>query len=526
MSSELAQPLRAGHAPAGRTGALATIGARISAGWAVPLLVACSLALFAINTRYGIGIMPDSTRYMGINDRPYDAPLYAWLVSLVALPPFIGIVEAATIVGVVLTTLNTVLTWQLLILLTRNAAAALVGTALVILAPQYVTLHASAMSEPLFLTFILGTLLAFRAWLIDQRLPWLLATGALVGLCSLVRFTGPPLGAALALTLLLQRGKPLRTKLHEAASFTLVAASIFFVWMIASEMIAGHSTGRPLGFNGNAGPLQWLMAMRSVAAWMLPHNVPRSIRAVVSLAVLGTGFALAVRYAWIDLHERDRGDPAAVSLVAAAIAIFVPLYFAFLVMAIQIEANLVINSRYAFPAYAATVVLFTCVATRWLSETDRTWPLPLILCVAGAVLTTHVVRTGARSFHSFERGIGFAGIDWKRSPTMAIVRGIPTDVPVWSNGPDAISYVLERPAHSIPEKVDPRTEKPDPQNPYDAQLALMESGLREQHGYVVFLDRVDWRPYLGSEQELVTRIGLRRVATTKDGRVYQLPTGQ
>ncbi|RVQ00864.1 hypothetical protein [Sinorhizobium meliloti] len=123
--------------------------------WAAgALLVFLSVLLFVVNTRLGIGIYPDTTRYMGINELPYDAPIYAWLVRL---PALIGMdmTAGAETLGLIFVFANTFLIWHLLVCSTGKYSYALVGSALIVLAPQFVALHASAMSEPPFLFFLL-----------------------------------------------------------------------------------------------------------------------------------------------------------------------------------------------------------------------------------------------------------------------------------------------------------------------------------------------------------------------------------
>ena len=131
---------------------------RISAG-GLPLL---ALLLFLLVTHHGIGIWPDSTRYMSLSSQPWDAPLYPALLQLVAMPG-IDIVSGAWGIGLVLAPLNAFLAWYLIRTASGSPAAAALGTAIIIIAPQTVTLHGLAMSEPLFLTTIYGTLIALAS---------------------------------------------------------------------------------------------------------------------------------------------------------------------------------------------------------------------------------------------------------------------------------------------------------------------------------------------------------------------------
>src|SRR3546814_5877234 len=77
------------------------------------LCVLVSSFLFLLGTRYGIGILPDSTRYMSINDKPFDAPLYPWMLMGLAATG-ISIEYTAKLAGLLLVGVNSALIWYLL----------------------------------------------------------------------------------------------------------------------------------------------------------------------------------------------------------------------------------------------------------------------------------------------------------------------------------------------------------------------------------------------------------------------------
>src|SRR3546814_4669615 len=68
----------------------------------------------------------------------------------------------------------------------------------------------------------------------------------------------PPLGAAIAICLLINPRHPLRQRILDACRIAVVSGSIFVLWTFASEALVGRSTGRPLQFYGNMDSDAWM----------------------------------------------------------------------------------------------------------------------------------------------------------------------------------------------------------------------------------------------------------------------------
>ncbi|MBB5714307.1 glycosyltransferase family 39 protein [Sphingomonas aerophila] len=513
-----APPAEPGESSTGRYGLVATPGA-----WTAGALgaIAISAALFLTGTRLGIGVLPDTTRYMGMNEVPYDAPLYAWTLAL-AVQTGLGMAAAAKWVGLALVVANSALVWHLLARTTGRIVPTAIGTGLIILSPQFVYLHALALSEPLFLFFILATLLAFLRYLGTGSWGGLVGCAVLLGLCSLVRFTAPPLGAALALTLLVRREHAWPRRLAEVAVLGIVAGVLFVGWAAASEASAGHSLGREFAFNGTMGPAEWWRSLAVMTAWLLPDQVPFALRVTLLAAVLVAGTWLTARITRRALASPAQGQDAAVQLMPMTLAAFFVAYLLFMVLATAIEANLALSGRYAFPPYVAAVLLMTIVTSTASPGGAAREPLTLALaCLGVLVLGGHVVRTTLRTWEMRGTGIGYAARTWKESPTVQHLSRLPAGAEIWSNAPDAVTFLTARPAHWLPVRALQRTGKPDPAHPYPAQIDDLRRQLDRRPGYLVFFDQVQWRPYYrNSEAELAQALNLRLADRASDGRIY------
>lgn len=481
-----------------------------------------SLVLFLINTRYGIGIYPDSLRYMGISERPYDAPLYAWLLMGVSATG-VDLPVGAKAIGLFFVCANTILIWHLLVRASGKYVYATAGTAIITLAPQFVTLHSLAMSEPPFLFFLLVTVLALLRYFETEDRTWLKASAVLLGLTTLVRFTAPPLGAAIAVCLLLDPRHTLSRRFVDATIFAVVSTAIFLCWVVMSEVIADRSIGRALWFYGNMGASEWLKSLGAMTAWLLPDKVPFAARVVL----LGA-FAAAAAYLTF-LHAREprrhaRQAKVADALLPTLFGLFFFLYLGFMVLSTSVEANLSLTGRYAFPVYVTTVLMITIVLAH---IGDARGIVKLVhyglVCFAVLVFGGHVVRTAARSSEAYRFGVGYASREWVNSPTMQALRQLPADASIYSNGADVVAYVLGRESHFLPERIQLRTGRDNPANPYERQLRTLHDDLTKEHSYVAIFDAIDWRFYLVSEAELNRRLSLVKVATEADGRIYAMP---
>lgn len=490
-------------------------------GLAGPVLTLVSLILFVVNTRRGIAIYPDTTRYMGLNELPYDAPIYAWLVRL---PSLLGvdIAYAAEGLGLFFVAANTFMIWHLLIRATRDYRYAVIGTALIVVAPQFVAMHASAMSEPPFLFFIFATLVTILRYVDTGKRLWLITSAVILGIASLTRFTGPALGAAIAGTLLLNPQVERRRRIADAVVYGLVSGSVFLSWVAFSHFWNGRSIGRRLWFYGNMGREDWLDGLESLMAWLLPDQVPNVLRTAVLVAFLMSAFGV------ILIHARRTLDPAgaakpATDFLPLLLGLFVLSYMGFMILAITIEANLRLNGRYALPAYIMTVMAVTIALARLNPQTGAGRLVHhAMVALALVVLCSHSVRTTVRSLDAYRSGVGYASTEWTRSPTMLAVGKLPAGALIYSNGPDAITYVLKRPAHFIPERFQLRTGIEDPSNPFEQQLARLKEASTSQHAYIVVFDKITWRFYRASEAELKEYFPLVMLESQPDGRIYEV----
>jgi hypothetical protein len=492
-----------------------------ASGVVAPLLGAVSLILFFLNTRHGIGVLPDSTRYMGMDQNPYDAPVYAWLLRA-SVPLGIDFNTMATAVAVIVLSLNVVLVTAFLFRITEHIIYAAAGSALILFSPHFVTFHSLAMSEPLFLLFLLLTLHLSLTFLQTENRFWLVLTGLALGLATLTRFTAPPLGAALALVFLLDRRHRLTKRIANAAILFAISGTMFFGWVTANHYSGEQSIGRELSFLGTMGLKEWYKSFVAMVAWFLPDDVPNFMRFPVFILALGMIAFLAWKQGLRTLGPSPVKKPGT-ELILVVLAFAFMSYVAFVFLASAIEANLFLNGRYGFPAYVFLIFLSAGLISRHFALPKKSKALAVgVATFAVLILAAHGASTAVRTYDAFQNGIGYNSLVWKSSPTVASLRKLPADAAFYSNGSDAVAYVVRKPSRYIPHEWLLRTNLPDATNPLPQQIAAIRERAETQSVYVVYFDMIWWRPYLIDEKKLKADLGMELVESLPDGRIYKV----
>ena len=401
-----------------------------------------------------------------------------------------------------------VLVWRL----TGSRLGAVAAMAVFVISPAGIERHLDVASEPLFMLLLFSGLESLALYLTGRGVGWLVAAVGLLGAALLTRYAGlPVLVVAFAVLVAFGTGSSAR-KLARGAWVTAAVAAPLGLWLVRNAADAGTATGREVGWHV-PGADDVRSAFGYVAGWFAPMGFPPALRAAVALAVVVL-LAFALRPVLPRLVSRRERVVRVTALVGLAAA-----YLAFLLISRTIaDSENPLDDRGFAPAYFALAAVGAAAVVHALARLGDGVGLARRASViaAAVVVAASYTATTAQDVLDVEE-TGYLGRRWRGSETLAQVRTLPLSQTVFSDEPEAIFFLLDRRASSIPVRDDPIADRPH--DAYVVQLRRLREQIARGTALVVLFDG-ERREYLPDDEELLARTGLVRLRRTGDGVLY------
>lgn len=504
----------------------------------VVILALAGVALAAFSTPKGLGLVNDSVAYINGARGLVEGSGYGRLAGdgtikpITHFPPGFSVVlalfglvgmdaiPAARIVNLGLFALNIVLIGLLAQRVTRSGWGGVLAAALFAFSDALLGVHAYALSEPLFLTLTMGSMLALlqAVELFPPRAynaGWVMAlivSGDLAGLAYLTRYVGLALLPVGVLVLLLTAGA-WKQRLQRAAIFLAGALLWILVWTVRNAALVGSATNRTFGYH--AVPLQNLLdGVRNLWAFVLPRRIPLYDLLPPGLWAALAGLALVLLAAGLvwGLRRALRGKRDV--LPAWLVGLHLAAYFAMIVLSMTfVDASTTFEDRILAPVFADGIILLAWGVVRSARRPQAAYrPVLIALAVLLALAFADDARKTALELRV--DGQGFASSYWSNSEVMDEVRRLP-EVTIYSNRISALTLLADRQAIALLGPIDPVTRGPRP-NFERTQAIIRQAVLDGKAVLVVFateeLDGIDWF------EALVT--GVPVITDAQEGRIY------
>jgi len=292
-------------------------------------------------------------------------------------------------------------------------------------------------------------------------------------------------------------------------------------WLIKNYLVTGGMANRELFFHPiTLGHLR--IGMSTVSAWLLPREVPEMLRCILSV-VIATGVTALTAVLYLKNRKLKTESPRKifVGTIPLLLVVFIIAYGLFLVFSISFfDASTMPNHRIMAPVFAAALILIVCVVYRLFVTSNDFYRIKTVLVVICVILSVSYLVCGTMWIsRSHQDGQGFTSRYWKECETMQMAKSLPEEVDIYTNGIEAIKVNTDKSAHWLPAVMNPLTRERYPG--YLSHLDNISVQIKKGTAALVWFDRIDWRNYLISKEEIRNELPESLLKEFSDGFIYR-----
>lgn len=502
------------------------------------IIIAGGVAALIYATPYGPGLINDSVVYIGgaenilagngysrtsgggeIKPITVNAPLYSYTQAGIA--GFgIDLVKAGWLVSIICYAFNVFLSAVLLQRLSGSKLWSLIGTSLIAISDSVIRAHSFALSEPLFITWMLLSLILLTYSIERSAIIFVCVAGVVVSLSYLTRYIGFSL-LATGLIGLVVFSLTWSERWKKTGLFLLFSLAGGIAWGLRNTLISGNPANRSLLFHPlTADKLQ--EGTRTFLSFLLPDrfNVYDIAPAVWdTLAVLSLfGMIGLVIIFWKTSFENNNSTRQNQSRFAFLVALQVVLYMAVLFVSLTFfDASTALENRILVPAFTGMILIFITLLSRFW-KSGQAWKQWVALFLAGVAVLSFMYDGRRVIIDLSQDGQGYASAYYRNSQTIDALKRMP-ETEIWTNRVPAVNILAGRPAYALLAPIDPLTRLKRPN--YDSSLnAIRQSVLDGKSMLVVFEAKQVLEDSVEGEWLRDLTAGIPVVFESEDGMIF------
>jgi hypothetical protein len=500
----------------------------------------CSAGIARWCMSSGIGVSPDSVVYLnaadsllagrGLRSIPFHfTPTLGNNEPLVSFPPTYPLLLAlsgslstdrlngAMWLHSILFAANLCLVGVIVSLATaRSVWAVLCAILLFLSSTSLLEIHTMAWSEPPFIFFLLLSVLLLLLHLRQPNYALLVGSSLAVGLAVTTRYAGVTILPPMLLTIFLVGIGRFRSRVRDALILVGLGSLPLAAWLLRNVVEADSATNRSLSFH----PIE-LADYKTIASSLLEFWLPFSGQPLVKGVLLFLCCGVVLRAIVLALRDRVRSEPPAKMNAAVGLlsGLFVITYLLFLIAYDSLADPAVeLSSRVFVPVPVFGIILAVSLMHRLTRAGERLKLTLGFLALLLILVSVNFVHTASFAAERRSDGRGFTSREWTDSATIHYLTSLPESRPLFSNAVDATHFLSGKTALRLPAKVDPTNGKQNAE--FEREMNTLRNELIENRAVVVYFDKVTWRWYLPTRDELEHVYALPVLVRLDDGVIF------
>lgn len=444
--------------------------------WAVLMVLAIAgMAAMLQYTQYGAGMSGDSTTYIEgaenlLAGKGYVSRIYAGAPKpITGFPPFypmmlsalgltgIHLPEVGRLFNVFLFGVNIFLVGTLVREITASTICGWLAAIFFLLAANMIYIHSWLMTEPLFFSLMLLSLITFYRYLQTEQRLLLVITSLLIGFSILTRLGGITLLATACLGILLFRNGKILTKITDTFILGMIGILPFALFMLRNYLVSQALVGER-AFTILPFPYELVVTLESeVVNWFIPATFWQSASAEIAILPV---FGLLVIIFVINMFTSRKVRLETPSFSKQSIILLMNIISALILIVLttiltRMQATDYGIRRYLMPVYILTItwIISTLYLFAWKALPRLQYQVLLIIIVFPLLIMNYVQFNTMMDFSKFTFGYP----DYRRHmPELEVYfRKITPSQRVFSNNCELVYFFTRHPCiGALPENAE------------------------------------------------------------------------